>query len=219
MNPSDAATVDLMMMARCIALSRQAVDEGEYPFACVIAKEDQILVETTNRVARDGDVTRHAELLAVSEAQRKLGTKKLKGCTLYTTVEPCPMCSFPIREARISRVVYAIRSPLMGGHSRWNVLEDGVLSSKMPEAFGAPPKVFTGVLRREAEKVWWRMNPLIWGVIRLRGVFGGRDPGASAPEAASHAATTEQHSAFDVHENKDRLTDAAGIAEGPGARA
>jgi tRNA(adenine34) deaminase len=218
MNLSNAATVDLMMMARCIALSRQAVDEGEYPFACVIAKDDQVLVETTNRVGRDGDVTRHAELLAVSEAQRKLGSKKLKGCTLYTTVEPCPMCSFPIREACISRVVYAIRSPLMGGHSRWNVLQDGVLSTMMPEAFGAPPTVLSGVLRREAEKVWWRMNPLIWGVIRLRGVFGGRDPAASPPEDAPHSATTEQHTAFDVRENEDRVADAAGITEGPGRR-
>ena len=218
MNHSNADAVDLMMMARCIALSRQAVDEGEYPFACVITKDDQIIVEATNRVAREGDITRHAELLAVSEAQRKLGSKKLKGCTLYTTVEPCPMCSFPIREARISRVVYAIRSPLMGGHSRWNVLEDGVLSAKMPEAFGAPPKVLTGVLRREAEKVWWRMNPLIWGVIRLRGVFGGRDPAASPPEDAPQAAPTEQHSALDAHGNKDRIVDPAGIAERPGAR-
>lgn len=217
MNHSNADAVDLMMMARCIALSRQAVDEGEYPFACVIARDDQIVVEATNRVARERDITRHAELLAVSEAQRKLGSKKLKGCTLYTTVEPCPMCSFPIREARISRVVYAIRSPLMGGHSRWNVLEDSVLSAKMPEAFGAPPKVLTGVLRREAEKVWWRMNPLIWGVIRLRGVFGGRDPAASPLEDAPHAATTEQHSALETLGNKDRIVN-AGIAERPGAR-
>jgi tRNA(adenine34) deaminase len=184
MNASNPDAIDLMMMARCVALSRQAVDEGEYPFACVIAKDGQVLVETTNRVARDGDVTRHAELMAVSQAQRKLGRTKLDDCTLYATVEPCPMCSFPIREARISRVVYAIRSPLMGGSSRWDVLGDAVLSAQMPEAFGEAPQLVAGVLRREAEKVWWRMNPLIWGVIRLRGVFGGPDSAASTPEGA-----------------------------------
>jgi tRNA(adenine34) deaminase len=184
MNRSDLDAIDLGMMARCIALSREAVDEGEYPFACVITENGRVVVETTNRVARDRDVTRHAELMAVSEAQRKLGRTKLTGCTLYTTVEPCPMCSFPIREARISRVVYAIRSPLMGGSSRWDVLGDAVLSAQMPEAFGEAPQLVAGVLRREAEKVWWRMNPLIWGVIRLRGVFGGPDSAASTPEGA-----------------------------------
>ena len=184
MNPPGPDAIDLRMMERCIALSREAVSEGEYPFACVIAENGRVVVETTNRVARDCDVTRHAELMAVSEAQRKLGRTKLTGCTLYTTVEPCPMCSFPIREARISRVVYAIRSPLMGGSSRWDVLGDSVLSAQLPEAFSEAPEVIAGVLRREAEQVWWRMNPLVWGVIRLRGVFGGRDSGERRPAGA-----------------------------------
>ena len=64
----------------------------------------------------------------------------------------------------------------MGGHSRWNVLGDPVLSTSMPEMFGAAPEVVAGVLQSEAEKVWWRMNPLVWGVIRLRGVLGGSAP-------------------------------------------
>ena len=170
-------------MARCIALSRKAVSEGEYPFACVIAEDGQVVVETTNRVKRDCDVTRHAELLAVSEAQRKLGRTKLTRCTLYTTVEPCPMCSFPIREACIGRVVYAIRSPLMGGYSRWNILGDSVLSAHMPEVFGEVPKVVAGLLRKEAERVWWRASWLVWGVIRLRGLFGGYSPPAPGPAA------------------------------------
>jgi pyrimidine deaminase RibD-like protein len=60
-------------MRCCIELSRIAGSQGEFPFACVIAKGEDIIVETTNRVARDKDVACHAELLAVSEAQRKLG--------------------------------------------------------------------------------------------------------------------------------------------------
>ncbi len=173
-HPAD--DVDNRMMARCIALSREAVEAGEFPFACIIADGDEVLVETTNRAAREHDLTRHAELLAVSEAHRKLGKRRLRRCTLYSTVEPCPMCSFSIREANISRVVFAIRSPLMGGHSRWNVLGDSVLSTSMPEMFGKAPGVIAGVLQREAESVWWRMNPVIWGVIRMRGVFGGQPP-------------------------------------------
>jgi tRNA(adenine34) deaminase len=174
MDSSALDAVDRMMMARCIALSRKAAGEGEYPFACVIVEDGQVVVETTNRVRQDRDVTRHAELLAVSEAQRKLGRTKLPRCTLYTTVEPCPMCAFPIREARIGRVVYAIRSPLMGGYSRWNILGDSALSANMPEVFGEAPKVVAGLLRREAETVWWRANWFVWGIIRLRGIFGGR---------------------------------------------
>ncbi len=183
MDSSTLDAIDRTMMARCIALSRKAVSEGEYPFACVIVEDGQVVVETTNRVAHDRDVTRHAELLAVSEAQRKLGRTKLTRCTLYTTVEPCAMCSFPIREARIGRVVYAIRSPLMGGYSRWNILGDSALSAHLPEVFGEAPKVVAGLLRKEAEKVWWRANWLVWGIIRLRGVFGGRPLPAPAPAA------------------------------------
>jgi tRNA(adenine34) deaminase len=164
--------IDAVMMQRCIALSKTATSEGEFPFACVIVRNGEVVVETTNRVARDADVTRHAEIVAVSLAQKVLGTKDLSGCTLYTNVEPCAMCSFPIRETRISRVVYAIGSRLMGGDSKWDVLGDPELAEVMPEAFGESPEVVRGYMRREAEKVWRNWNPLIWGVIRYRGCFG-----------------------------------------------
>lgn len=166
---------DLRMMARCIELSRTATREGEYPFACIIACGDEVLVEVTNRVARDGDLTRHAELMAVSQVQKVLGGKaRLKDCTLYSNVEPCPMCSFAIREAGIGRVLFSLKSPFMGGLSRWNVLSDGELSRRMPEVFGKAPEVVAGLLAKEAARVWRRWNPIIWGVIRWRGIFGGR---------------------------------------------
>ena len=169
---TDVAAVDAAMMARCIELSKTAGQAGEFPFACIIAKDGRVVVETTNRVARDGDVTRHAEIVAVGMAQKALGTKDLSGCTLYTNVEPCAMCSFPIRETRISRVVYAIGSRLMGGDSKWDILADPELSRVMPEAFGEAPEVVRGFMRRDAEKAWRNWNPLIWGVIRYRGCFG-----------------------------------------------
>lgn len=172
MNLVTTESVDAAMMARCIELSRTAANDGEFPFACVITRGGKVVVETTNRVARDGDVTRHAEIVAVSMAQKMLGTKDLSGCTLYTNVEPCAMCAFPIRETRISRVVYAIGSPLMGGDSKWDVLGDAGMSNVMPEAFGDAPEVVRGFMRREAEKAWRNWNPLIWGVIRYRGCFG-----------------------------------------------
>jgi tRNA(adenine34) deaminase len=61
---------------------------------------------------------------------------------------------------------------MMGGGSRWNVLGDAHISKRMPEAFGPPPEVVTGVLSKEAASVWRKWNPIVWGIIRLRGVFG-----------------------------------------------
>ena len=114
---------------------------GELPFSCVICQDGEIVVETTNRVVRDADVTRHAEIIAISEAQRVLGRKDLSDCTLYSNVEPCPMCSFPIRETRIGRVVYSISSPMMGGLSKWGVLSDREISDVMPQVFGRAPDI------------------------------------------------------------------------------
>jgi tRNA(adenine34) deaminase len=116
----------------------------------------------------------------ISEAQKALGKMRLRNCTIYSNAEPCPMCSFPIREARISRVVFAIKSPIMGGFSRWNVLRDAELSNTMPEAFAEPPEVVSGLLARGAEAAWNDWNPLIWKIIKYRGCFAG------AEEAQGH---------------------------------
>ena len=168
---SQILPIDLTMMERCIALSSSAAAAGELPFAALICRGGEIIAEATNRVVRDADVTRHAELLALSQAQKMLGRKSLAGCTIYSNVEPCPMCAFPIRETGIARVVFAISSPLMGGLSKWNVLRDSEISAVMPEAFGDVPEVLVGVLAREAERVWWRWNPIAWSVIKYRGCF------------------------------------------------
>lgn len=170
MNPTD---FDTAMMRHCIRLSAESAKQGELPFACVICDDrERIIASTTNRVRAEGDVTRHAELVAMSEAQRTSGRKILAGCTLYTNIEPCPMCSFAIRETRVSRVVYAISSPKMGGMSKWNILRDAEISGVMPEAFGPIPEVVSGLLWREAAKVWRSWNPLAWAIIRRRGCFG-----------------------------------------------
>jgi tRNA(adenine34) deaminase len=181
-NPLD--DVDLKLMERCIELSRLATLDGEFPFAAVISKNGDTVAEAANRVVRDRDVTRHAELLAISKAQESLGKGKLAGCTLYSNVEPCAMCSFPIRESRISRVVFAIASPLMGGFSKWGILSDREISTVMPEAFSKPPEVVVGVMRQEAEQIWRKWNPMIWGIIRYRGCFGA-DHDHARPHSSS----------------------------------
>src|SRR5947208_3328447 len=179
MDQSATTSIDRKMMTRCIELSRTAGRLGEFPFAALVCVGDTVIAEGVNHVVREADVTRHAELIAISEAQKVLGRNDLSDCTIYSNVEPCAMCSFPIRETRLRRVVYAIRSPLMGGFSKFEILNDGEISNIMPEVFGDVPQIVGGMLSREAEKVWLNWNPIIWGVIRYRGCFGG-SPGANA---------------------------------------
>jgi tRNA(adenine34) deaminase len=172
MSRSEADAQDLQMMERCLELARQGVKQGELPFGAIVAARGQAIAEATNRVSSESDVTRHAELVALSEAQKILRRKRLPDCTLYSIVEPCPMCSFPAREARIGRVVFAISSPMMGGLSKWDVLSDNNLSSKLPEVFGPAPEIVSGLLTQKAEQVWKDWNPLAWRFMRRRGCIG-----------------------------------------------
>ena len=171
MSQTTADLTDKSMMDRCIRLSGEAVRQGEFPFAAIICRGDDVLVEATNRVRQDKDVSRHAEMVALSEAQKLLGSSNLNDCTLYSNVEPCPMCAFMIRETRIKRVVFSLKSPFMGGLSRWDILSDKTLSSRMPEMFASPPEVIGGLLPNDAARVWRRWNPIGWCVIRVRGIF------------------------------------------------
>ena len=83
------------------------------------------------------------------------------------------MCSWPIRETGMSRVVFASGSPLMGGFSRWNVLGDATVCKVLPEIFRNSPEVISGLLVREAEQVWREWSLLIWTILKWRGCFVG----------------------------------------------
>jgi tRNA(adenine34) deaminase len=170
MDSSQEAT-DNAMMARCIELSHIAVSEGEYPFGTVIAADGQIVAEAINRTIRDGDISRHAEVIALSEAQKAISRKHLRHCTLYTNIEPCAMCAYCIREAGVGRVAYALGSPVMGGLSKWNILRDDGISSRIPQIFGAVPEVVSGILVHEAQQAWQDWNPLAWRMMKLRGLL------------------------------------------------
>jgi tRNA(adenine34) deaminase len=174
MDPLRAAT-DKAMMTRCVELSRIGAGEGEYPFGTVIALDGHILAEAVNSTVRDGDVTRHAEIIALSAAQKDFGRQTLRHATLYSNVEPCAMCCYCIREAWIGRVVYALSSPVMGGVSKWNILRDSHLSECVP-VFAPAPEVISGVLLAEVQEAWRDWNPLAWELVKLRGVL-------TAPEA------------------------------------
>jgi tRNA(adenine34) deaminase len=156
------------MMARCIELARKGADEGEHPFASIITRNGSIVAESTNQLRRQADQSRHAEIISIAQARQLLGTNHLDDCTLYSVVEPCPMCAFCIRTARIGRVVYALGSPIMGGASRWDILGDKTLPRRIPFLFRSPPQVTAGALAEEAKRAWRSWNPFVWQFIKMR---------------------------------------------------
>jgi tRNA(adenine34) deaminase len=180
----DHQASDLQLMRRCISLAGSARLVREYPFAAVVGRRGKFVCEASNMVRRAGDVTRHAEMVALSAAQQILHTRSLHECTLYSTIEPCAMCAYAIRESRIGRVIFGLQSPIMGGHSRWDILSDGTLSSVMPEVFAPPPYVHAGYLRQEIRKLCRAQRPLAWRVIENRRIFVEQADGSEAAPAA-----------------------------------
>jgi len=183
---------DAEMMRRCLALAKSSGAQGEYPYAAVIARQGELVCASTNRVAHDRDVTRHAEVAALCEAQRLLGRTSLEDCSIYVNVEPCAFCCYAMRETRIGRVVYGLKSPVMGGSSRWNVLADRGLSSAMPEVFAPPPEIVTGVMERQIEEMFNEWNPLIWQFIQSRKLFVPHAPGELGTRQSDNTGLTNR---------------------------
>ena len=96
-------------MRRALALARRGMTRGDGgPFGALVVRRGVIVGEGWNRVVATGDPTAHGEIVAIRAACRRLGTFSLKGCVLYTSAEPCPMCLGAIYWARIARVVYGM---------------------------------------------------------------------------------------------------------------
>ena len=97
---------DTIYMDEAIALAKEAAAEGEVPVGCVIVRNGQIVGRGRNRRETGRSALAHAECEAIAQACRTLGGWRLWDCTLYVTLEPCPMCAGAIINARIPRVVY-----------------------------------------------------------------------------------------------------------------
>ena len=95
------------LMRRAIELSINSVRNGGGPFGAVIAREGEIIAEGSNGVTIYNDPTAHAEVTAIRKACEKLGTFELKGCEIYTSCEPCPMCLGAIYWAHLDKIYYA----------------------------------------------------------------------------------------------------------------
>ena len=143
-------------MALALALAREAADAGEVPVGCVIADgEGRVIGRGRNRREERGDATAHAEVEAIRQACAALGNWRLEKCSIYVTLEPCPMCTGAIINARIPTVVFGARETLSGSC--------GSVIDLFSENYGHRPAVFGGVLAEDcaallraqgAAKVW-----------------------------------------------------------------
>ena len=136
---------DTEAMHEALSLAREAADEGEVPVGCIVTDGEHIVGRGRNRRETGKSALAHAELEAIAEACRTLGGWRLWRCTLYVTLEPCPMCAGAILNARIPRVYYGARDRAMGACG-------GVLNLYM-EPFALTPALVGGILADECRAV------------------------------------------------------------------
>ena len=132
---------DIIYMREAIALAREAGDCGEVPVGCVIVREGEILSRGKNARERGKSALCHAEIMAIDGACRALGGWRLTDCTLYVTLEPCPMCAGAIINARIKRVVFGAKDAAAGAL--------GSVLDMRSYPTGPRPEVTSGVLADE----------------------------------------------------------------------
>ena len=133
---------DTYYMKKAMQEAETAFEKGEVPIGAVVVIQDRIIARAHNLTELLNDVTAHAEMQAITAAANFLGGKYLKDCTLYVTLEPCPMCATAISFARIQRVYYGAYDPKGGG------VDHGPRVYEHPTCHHAP-EVYGGI--REAE--------------------------------------------------------------------
>ena len=128
-------------MRMALEQAEQARRLGEVPVGCVIVKDGQVIGRGYNRRETERTVLGHAELMAIRQAEQTLGDWRLTGCTLYVTLEPCPMCAGAILNARPESVVFGASDPVFGAC--------GGVMNLFEEAFGVRIRLYGGVLAAE----------------------------------------------------------------------
>src|SRR5690606_34263895 len=163
---------DEAWMRLALEEARLAASSGDVPVGAVIVRDGAVIGRGRNRREQDNDPTAHAEVMAISQAAAVGGAWRLTGCTLYVTIEPCPMCAGALVLARIDRLVYGAADPKTGAAgSLWNIVQDERLNHRLA--------VTAGVLESECRELirWFfrqRRQPKT-----ERAVFGRRGCGAA----------------------------------------
>jgi guanine deaminase len=146
-----ATDQDREHMRHAIELMRKAgvVEKTGGPFGCVIVRDGEVLAATGNSVLRDNDPSAHAEVNAIRAACKKINAPNLKGATMYTSCEPCPMCYSTAYWARVGKIYYA---------AAWtdyaDLFDDSNISTDMKKPYLERAVPVQPLLRDEAQKVW-----------------------------------------------------------------
>ena len=130
-------------MRQALELAAQAGADGDVPVGCVIVKDGQVIGRGRNRREERGDATAHAEVEAIRDACARTGSWRLTDCTLYVTLEPCPMCAGAIINSRIHTLRYGTRDDKAGCC--------GSVLNLFEERFNHHPRIYQGPLKEECE--------------------------------------------------------------------
>ncbi|MBR2937187.1 MAG: nucleoside deaminase [Oscillospiraceae bacterium] len=136
---------DTYYMQQALALAEEAARDGEVPVGCIIVRKDQIVGRGRNRRETDKTALGHAEIEAIGDACKNLGGWRLWECTMYVTLEPCPMCAGAIINARIPRVVVGAKDEKSGAC--------GSVCDLFSMDFNHKPQVEFGLLEAEAQQL------------------------------------------------------------------
>lgn len=141
MTSEEQQRMDEQMMRLALKEAKRAYEEGEVPVGAVVVCEGRVIARAHNQTERLGDVTAHAEMLAITSAANLLGGKYLTNCTLYVSVEPCVMCAGALGWAQVGRVVYGATDEKRGYHLF------------APQAMHVRTEVVAGVLEEECAEL------------------------------------------------------------------
>jgi tRNA(adenine34) deaminase len=135
-----------LFMGEALAEARQAGSRGAPAVGAIAVMNEAMVARGSNRVARGNDPTAHAVVMALREAARKLGTPHLSDVTIFTTLEPCPMCVGALLECDVAALVYAVPNPVDGAAGT-------VLQLAQHPSLGRRLQVVSGIRRAEAEEL------------------------------------------------------------------
>ena len=134
--------IDEQFMKLAIEQARIAEDNGDVPIGAVIVHKDRIIAKAYNQREQLQDPTAHAEIIALTQAAAALENWRLNGCTMYVTLEPCPMCAGALVLSRMDRLVYGCDDPKAGAcKSLYNIVQDERLNHRL--------EITSGVLAEE----------------------------------------------------------------------
>lgn len=140
-------TSDESCMKQAVKQAKKAYDKLETPIGCVIVHEDKIIARGYNKRNMKKNTLAHAEILAINKASKVLGDWRLEDCTMYVTLEPCPMCAGAIVQARIPRVVIGSMNPKAGcAGSVLNLLQQDGLNHQVEVTKGVLAEECSGLM-------------------------------------------------------------------------